>query len=149
MKSNRQRRAELRDRRAKREAKLEARGKGEPAIRHATAHGLVPVDEGLLAPSNSYGVPKYVERGYYLDVPFTCHECGKDEIWTATQQKWWYEVAKGYVYSTATRCRECRRRERERRAEARRIHFEGIEAKANRLDAKRSYSSTRTRTSKS
>ncbi|WLD14561.1 zinc-ribbon domain containing protein [Planctellipticum variicoloris] len=58
-----------------------------------------------------------VERGYYLDQPFTCVDCGKDEVWTATQQKWWYEVAKGDVFTTARRCRICRRRDRERRTE--------------------------------
>jgi len=43
-----------------------------------------------------------------------------------TQQKWWYEVAKGYVYSNAKFCRPCRKRERARREEARRVYFEGI-----------------------
>jgi hypothetical protein len=62
----------------------------------------------------------WYERGYYLDSPFKCTDCGVDEVWTATQQKWWYEVAKGYVYSHAKRCRTCRRAKRETKAEARR-----------------------------
>ena len=49
------------------------------------------------APNNSYGVPCFVERGYYQDLPFTCVGCGSKEIWRAAQQKWWYEVAKGYA----------------------------------------------------
>ena len=38
---------------------------------------------------------------YYLDVSFTCIDCGKSEIWTAAQQKWWYEEAKGLIDSRA------------------------------------------------
>jgi hypothetical protein len=151
MKSNRKRQQELRERRAKRNAKREreVRTQRETAIRSSTTPGAVPVNVDSLAPNTSYGVPIFVERGYYLDVPFTCGDCGKEEVWTATQQKWWYEVAKGYVYSGATRCRTCRRGERERRAEARRVHLEGVEAKAERSNAKRRQSSERTRTSKS
>lgn len=54
----------------------------------------VPVNEQLLAPNNSYGAPDFVTRGFYVDRPFRCKDCGKDQVWTATQQKWWYEVAK-------------------------------------------------------
>lgn len=48
----------------------------------------------------------------YRDVDFTCVDCGSPEVWTARQQQWWYEVAKGSVYATAIRCRECRRQKR-------------------------------------
>jgi hypothetical protein len=89
----------------------------------------VAVNVEKLAPNNSYGTPDFVARGYYVDKPFTCEGCGLDQVWTATQQKWWYEVAKGYVYSTAKLCRSCRRCERERRSEARRIHLEGVARK--------------------
>ena len=65
----------------------------------------------------------------YLDKTFTCVDCGLEQVWTATQQKWWYEVAKGDVFTTATRCRACRRRERTRKAEARRVHLEGLARK--------------------
>ena len=78
------------------------------------------VNESALAPNNSYGAPKFVYRGYYVDIPFKCRECGKDEVWTAQQQKWWYEVAKGFAYSTAVCCRACRRKEQARKAQARR-----------------------------
>ncbi|HJT34783.1 MAG TPA: zinc-ribbon domain-containing protein [Pirellulales bacterium] len=46
-------------------------------------------------------------------MPFVCVDCGKDEIWTARQQQWWYEVAKGSVYSRAVRCHDCRQARRE------------------------------------
>jgi hypothetical protein len=120
MKSGKQRRAELKARRAGRRAQAAARpAKREPGR-------LVPVNEAALAPYSSYGAPDFVMRGYYVDRPFTCTGCGADEVWTGTQQKWWYEVAKGYVYSGAKLCRACRRREQARRAEARRVHREGL-----------------------
>jgi hypothetical protein len=90
---------------------------------------MVPVNAERLAPNNSYGVPDFVRRGYYLDIAFQCADCGVREVWTGAQQKWWYEVAQGFVYSTAVRCRRCRRKQRERRAEVRRVHLEGIARK--------------------
>jgi hypothetical protein len=94
-----------------------------------TAEVLVRVNAAALAPNNSYGAPRFVRRGYYSDEPFRCSGCGADQVWTARQQKWWYEVAKGYVYSTARLCRPCRRREQARRTEARRVHLEGVRRK--------------------
>ena len=94
-----------------------------------TVAGSVRVNVSALAPNNSYGLPRFAARGYYLDEPFTCAGCGVAQVWTASQQKWWYEVAKGYVYSHAKLCRPCRRREQARRAEARRVHLEGIARK--------------------
>ncbi|WP_347483885.1 zinc-ribbon domain containing protein [Vandammella animalimorsus] len=29
-------------------------------------------------------------------------------MWTAKQQKWWYEVAHGPIYSGSKHCRACR-----------------------------------------
>ena len=80
------------------------------AARRKPPPGDVRVNEGALAPYNSYGAPDFVRAGHYSDRPFRCRDCGKDEVWTARQQKWWYEVAEGYVYSTAVRCRACRRK---------------------------------------
>jgi hypothetical protein len=95
----------------------------------STATGPVPVNAAALAPNNSYGVPRFVERGYYADEPFKCASCGAEQVWTARQQKWWYEVAKGYAYSTAKLCRPCRRRKQAQSAESRRVHQEGIARK--------------------
>jgi hypothetical protein len=127
MKSGKQRRKEIKSKRAERAAKKPSL----PAGPHQRLRplGTAPVNEALLAPYNSYGAPAFVMRGYYLDVPFRCQGCGQEEIWTAAQQKWWYEVAKGYVYSTAKLCRPCRKKEQARRAEAKRIHLEGMTRK--------------------
>ena len=127
MKSGKQRRRELKARRQRKREKIHAATVAEKAERGVA----VVVTE--LAPCNSYGVPRFVVRGYYVDVDFTCVDCGVQQVWTASQQKWWYEVAKGYVYSTASRCRACRRQERERREAARRAHLRGLADKRQRV----------------
>jgi hypothetical protein len=91
--------------------------------------GRVTVNTANLRPTNSYGAPDFVTRGYYVDFPFTCKDCGKAEVWSPTQQRWWYEVAKGDVWTVATRCRPCRRRERERRTAVRGLAEAGMEKK--------------------
>jgi hypothetical protein len=105
-------------------AELEAKA----ARKNLEARGVL-VNEQALKPYNSYGCPDFVQRGYYEDMPFKCQACGVAQIWTATQQKWWYEVAKGDVYSAPKLCRPCRRKEQARRAEARRVHLEGLARK--------------------
>ena len=127
MKSGKQRRNEIITKRKTRAAKEATRVNARKLT--ATPCGCVPVNEELLAPNNSYGAPDFVTRGYYVDRNFCCIDCGKEEVWTGTQQKWWYEVAKGFAYSTAVRCRLCRRKKREQSAESRRIHLQGIERK--------------------
>ncbi|MBN8279151.1 MAG: zinc-ribbon domain containing protein [Gammaproteobacteria bacterium] len=70
----------------------------------------IRVNPAALAPYKRK--PLFVARGHYLDEPFTCRDCGKPQVWTATQQKWWYEVMKAPVYMRASRCRPCRRAHR-------------------------------------
>lgn len=84
--------------RYKREDPLEAkRQAGYPA-------NAVEADLTQQVPNNSYASKPL----YYSDIEFECDTCGRREVWTATQQKWWYEVAKGSLYTTAKRCRACR-----------------------------------------
>ena len=128
MKSGKQRRAEIHAKRKQKAAKR--RTVTTAADRQLRPVLGPPVNAALLAPNNSYGAPDFVSRGYYVDRPFRCVGCGKEEVWTGTQQKWWYEVAKGFAYSTAIRCRLCRGKERQRRDEARRVHWAGLERKA-------------------
>ena len=128
-KSNRQRRAEINARRHKRAEKKKVVRQHDPREAVPPEEATAPCNPMLLAPNNSYGLPAFVGRGYYKDEPFKCANCGSMEIWRAAQQKWWYEVAKGNVESRAKLCRKCRRLERERKAEARRVHLEGMERK--------------------
>jgi hypothetical protein len=75
----------------------------------------LPVDPDKLHMGNTYSSPPE----YYYDIEFHCQDCGVHQIWTARQQKWWYEEAGGYFFAGATRCRECRAKERERKRQAR------------------------------
>ena len=68
--------------------------------------GAVPADTSKQIPVSPYGSTKE----FYVDIAFKCSDCGSDETWTGEQQKWFYEVAKGSLYATAKRCRECRKR---------------------------------------
>ena len=45
---------------------------------------------------------------FYEDKTFKCKKCEKEEVWTAKQQKWWYEEAQGDLETTAVLCRACR-----------------------------------------
>lgn len=133
MKSGKQRKAEIKAHRVKREAaRPKLRGGQE---RKEVSTSKAPCNPENLAPSNSYGVPEFVQRGFYMDVLFQCASCLKEEVWSATRQKWWYEVAKGSVESRAKLCNSCRRAERERKAEARRVHLEGVAAKLAKRNA--------------
>ncbi len=123
MKSGKQRREEIK---AKRLERLE---------KHAAAiklDGMFDVRLGAvisnvmrLAANNSYGL----WPAYYVDRPFVCRDCGSQELWTAKQQKWWYEIAQGPIYSSAVRCRPCRIIERASADEARRVSLEGMQRK--------------------
>ena len=89
----------------------------------------VLVNPANLRPTGSYGAPEFVKRGHYIDFPFNCKSCGIAQVWTETQQKWWYEAAKGDVWTVAVLCRPCRRREQARRTAAREVHLQGLAAK--------------------
>jgi hypothetical protein len=82
--------------------------------------GRIPANLSEQAPNNSYDPPRF-----YEDREFACVDCGKRELWTAEQQKWWFEVAKGSIYSGAIRCRDCRAARRNaHRGTPRRSHAE-------------------------
>lgn len=78
--------------------------------------GAVVANVREQVPNNSYDPPPQ----WYVDKPFKCVDCGSEEVWTAEQQKWFYEVAKGSLYATAKRCRQCRHRIRDAKDENRR-----------------------------
>lgn len=81
---------------------------GETPRTPALESGRIAADLSKQAPNNSLS-----GRLFYQDQPFTCVDCGKEEIWTAKQQQWWYEVANGPIYSRAIRCRACRQARRQ------------------------------------
>lgn len=108
MKSNKQRRIEIKQLRLARAARIERQLASGVAARLLPVAGLEPADTALLARfSNSYGLPSY-----YVDRAFRCCDCGSEEVWTAKQQKWWYEIVMASIESRATRCLLCRRARR-------------------------------------
>ena len=129
MKSGKQRREEIRTKRLERAAKL------HDLDRHALVKtlpvgvgvgvGIVAADPTQLAHCNTYGLLP----AFYIDRPFVCRDCGSEEVWTAKQQKWWYEVAKGHIDSFAVRCRACRSVEKARIEDATRVSRKGMELK--------------------
>ncbi|ABC31270.1 conserved hypothetical protein [Hahella chejuensis KCTC 2396] len=89
--------------------------------------GALPANTEILREINP------LERlpNFYIDRHFICKDCESHEIWTAKQQKWWYEIARGSIASKAVRCRSCRYKEKRRKEEARRVHLEGLARKYN------------------
>lgn len=136
MTSNKQKRAALKARKAQRVEAERLAARRDLAQRRADGiaaglkRGELPVNPAKLAPSGSYDDPDFVKRGTYRPRPFVCAGCGAAEVWTPRQQKWWYEIALGDRFSGPKFCRACRARERARKAEARRIHLEGLARKA-------------------
>ncbi|MGJ7608941.1 zinc-ribbon domain containing protein [Variovorax sp. LT1R20] len=118
MKSNKQRRAEIKALRRARAARIEAQLPAPDQRRHvfSCALGVEPADaDVLLRHNNTCGpLPRY-----YVARPFVCRDCGAEEIWTAKQQKWWYEVVHGSIESSAARCLACRRARRASHAASR------------------------------
>lgn len=98
MKSNKQRRKEIKEKRHEEAEALAYMKAHDPPV------GSVAADHSKLDHINTHGFLPI----FYVDKTFTCRDCGSNEIWTAEQQKWWYETAKGHIHSTAVRCRKCR-----------------------------------------
>src|SRR5215510_8436187 len=125
MKSGRQRREEILERR-RRLARIAKRTSFAPWLEpDRVPSGALAADQAKLLHDNTYG-PR---PRFYMDQPFACVDCGKEEVWTAADQKWWYEEAKGKIASRANRCLDCRRKHRLRRSQERRVHIEGLIAK--------------------
>ena len=123
MKSGKKRREEIK---AKRLERLRVARAANPRLPDgAMPLGAVAADPTQLVHNGFYcSLP-----AFYLDRPFVCKDCGVHDVWTAKQQKWWYEIAKGPIDSIAVRCRPCRLRERARADAARRVSQAGLAQK--------------------
>jgi len=80
----------------------------------------VEVPEGAIPgdPSEQNVRTGYSARLYYQDIHYKCAGCGKHEVWTAEQQKKYFEVQKGNIYNEPKWCFDChqkRLRERKRK----------------------------------
>ncbi|PTT89930.1 hypothetical protein DBR42_06915 [Pelomonas sp. HMWF004] len=113
MKSNKQRRAEIKQLRLERAARATAHVQGVDRLdpRALRTLGAEIADQEALArhnaPSACISRPEF-----YVDRPFRCRDCGSQEVWTAKQQKWWYETIGAKLDSRANRCLPCRRQRR-------------------------------------
>lgn len=90
-------------------AKIQAELEGKTLLR--VNYTALKKDDAAYLPHGIF----FIAAGWYRDEPFHCRDCGKLEIWTAQQQKWWYEVAKGSVHQVATRCRSCRKAQKKKK----------------------------------
>lgn len=54
-----------------------------------------------------HGIPAFMQRGYYVDIPFVCKFCGGDFVFTPKWQKWWYETVQADVWTRFDRCEGC------------------------------------------
>lgn len=57
----------------------------------------------------------HVPRYYYVDAQRECVQCGKAFVFSAREQKYWYETLHFHFDSTAIRCAACRRLKRSER----------------------------------
>ncbi len=116
MKSGKQRKAEIKKSRLERIAKRDS--KVNP-FKGPIPEWAIPVNPAEVVHHSMFlDIPLF-----YIDKEFECKDCGTTEVWTARQQKWWYEIAKGYFETTAVRCRSCRD-QRKNEKEAQRKHME-------------------------
>ena len=52
-------------------------------------------------------------REWYIDASFTCQGCNITFLWSASEQKAWFEDYKFWVDSCPNLCKECRKEKRE------------------------------------
>ena len=112
MKSNKQRRLEIKAKRRKRTKALKADPFKASDFKPLYS---VAADHAELAHNNTYGPLPF----FYVDKPFTCQDCNAHEVWTAKNQKWWFEIAKGNIDSTAIHCLSCRIKRRKEKEQQR------------------------------
>ena len=67
---------------------------------------VIPADLSEQRPNNSYAPPTE-----YENTRIPCSDCGKPVLWTAEQQRTWYQEIKASIYATPNvRCDTCRKR---------------------------------------
>lgn len=40
---------------------------------------------------------------------FVCQDCGNKHVWSDSDQVWWCDTPRGYVFATTVRCLACQR----------------------------------------
>ena len=69
----------------------------------------VEIPKGALPanPDQQNNYDSYATKFFYKDIVYTCAGCNKEEIWTAEQQKKYFEVQKGNIYNEPKWCYDC------------------------------------------
>jgi hypothetical protein len=70
----------------------------------------IPKDALPADPNSQNRGQGYAIKFYYKDISYTCAGCGTKGIWTAAQQKKYFEVQKGNIYNVPKWCHECHSR---------------------------------------
>jgi hypothetical protein len=99
-----------RKREEKRIANLEKEGRIVKRVE--IPKGTLPADPDNQAHGHGYSV-----KFYYKDIPYTCAGCGKKEVWTAEQQKKYFEIQKGNIYNAPKWCYDCHSRRMQEKVE--------------------------------
>ncbi len=99
-----------------------SRERWEEAMRGMPDDAL-PADLTKQAPISSYSYPEF----WYRDEERTCVDCGAEFVFSAKDQKFWYEVARIPLHATANRCLACRHQRREAKRQNK-AHMEKLEA---------------------
>jgi tetratricopeptide (TPR) repeat protein len=84
----------------------------DPTFVPETPAYAVPGDPFKQVFCPAHQIPKY----FYLDEGRACVQCGNDFVFTANEQRFWYETLKFNIDTVAIRCTRCRRGRRQQRA---------------------------------
>ena len=57
-------------------------------------------------------------RHWYVDATFVCRDCKEEFVFTASEQRFWYEERKFLPSVVPIRCVACRKKERKRKLDA-------------------------------
>jgi hypothetical protein len=88
-----------RKREEKRLAKLQKEGR--------LVKGVEIPKNALAANPEAQNHSGYSAKFYYRDMHYTCAGCGRPGVWTAQQQKKYFEVQKGNIYNEPKWCHKC------------------------------------------
>ena len=80
----------------------------DPTYRPPLPRGAVRGNPERQNYCHAHHPPKY----FYLDETNTCVQCGQEFVFTAEEQKFWYETLQFNFDSIAIRCRDCRKQRR-------------------------------------
>jgi hypothetical protein len=84
-------------------------GEVDPNYKPNIPEGTLPGD----VTKQKFCVEHHKPKFYYGDIPYKCKICGRDVIFSAHEQKHWFEDLHFHFDSFPQECIECRRKRRE------------------------------------